>query len=263
LFQVTDNSTAHGAKTPHGFKTPHRFPVVTTTNADLGALALQLYPTGSAWQMPEGSNMRSLHQALNLSFLRLINTGNALIDSTLPDNNNFDANDCTLWEYRLGLITNPALTLPQRRANISRKLSFRSNVKARAGAMYIQSQLQVAGFAVGVYENVFYDGSGHKYYKTPADIIGAIPGIVEHGGTTQHGGSTEHGGGNFDIIANSNTGPEDYNPGGNLWATFFIASSTAITQNAIIPKTREREFRELVLHLKAAHLAAYIFVTYV
>lgn len=256
MYKLTDKSTAHGLNTPHGRNTPHRMPVKTSTLGDLLRLVQQLYPTGRVWNLPEGSKFSGLHEALNLSFLRLLNTANALIDSFFPDNANFDEDDATYWEYKLGIETNPSLTIEQRRANIMQKWSFRRNLKARQSRLYIQGQLQAAGFNVGVYSNTFP-------YKTPTDILGIMPPPTEHGGSTEHGSNTEHGGGNFDVIANSNQ-TEDYNIGGagNEWATFFIAGPTDIATMASIPKSREKEFRELVLKLKPAHLVAYIFINY-
>jgi uncharacterized protein YmfQ (DUF2313 family) len=264
MYQTTDKSTQHGLNTPYGPKTPHRIPTKTSTLRDLLRLVQQLYPTGRAWYLPEGSNFSGLHEAINLSFLRLINTAYATLDSRFPDNTNFDEDDAELWEYRFGLVTDESLTIEQRRANLLRKLSYRSNVKARQNFRYIQAQLQASGFNVGVYENIFFDGSGNKFYKTPADVLGVLPNSTQHGGNTMHGGNTEHGGGNFDVIANSNQ-PESFSIGGsgNQWATFFIAGPTAINTIAQIQKSREKEFRELVLKLKPAHLVAYIFINYI
>lgn len=262
MYQVNDKSTQHGFGTPYGPNTPHRMPTKSSTVNDLMKLVIDLYPTGRVWNLPENTDYAGLHQALNLSFLRLINTAYALIDSRFPDNTNFDEADATFWEYKFGIETNTDLTIEQRRANLLRKWSYRSNVAARQSLLYIQSQLQSVGFNVFLYSNGFVDGMGNKYYKTPADILGVMPNATEHGGGTQHGGNTEHGGGNYDVIANSNEA-ESFNVGGpeNQWATFFIAGPT-IDTFASIPKTREKEFRELVLHLKPAHLVAYIFINY-
>ncbi len=263
MYQVSDKSTQHGLGTPYGPNTPHRIPTKTSTLSDLRKLVIDLYPTGRVWNLPENSDFSGLHEALSLSRLRLINTAYAAINSRFPDNTDFDESDATYWEYKLGLVTNPDLTIEQRRANLLRKWAYRRNKKARQDLLYIQGQLQAAGFNVGVYENIFYDGSGNRYSKTPADILGVMPNATEHGGDTQHGDNTEHGGGNYDVIANSNQA-ESFNVGGalNQWATFFIAGST-IDTFAAVQKTRQKEFRELVLKLKPAHLVAYIFINYI
>lgn len=261
MYKKTDSSTQHGLKTPHGWRTPHRFPVKTSTSEDLLRIVGMLYPTGRAWYMPENSNFNNLHSALNKSFLRLINDGYASIDSNFPDNENFDDQDASLWEYRLGLNDSSHLTIEQRREIIYRKMAFPQNIKARQGNLYIQEQLNQSGFKVKVYENVFHDNDGQLFYKTPTDILDLQTAAVQHGEGTQHGAGTQHGGGNIEVIANS-IESENYNVGGNLWATFFIAGNT-LDQVANIEKSREREFRELVLKLKPAHLVAYIFVNYI
>lgn len=156
MYQVDNNSTMHGFKTPHGFRTPHRFPVKSGTKEELMALASQLYPTGRAWSLSELSLFNKLHAAINKSILRLTAQAYSLIDGTFPDNNNFTEDDAIVWEYRLGLVAG-TLTLEQRKANIYRKIAFPQNVKARQSLPYIESQLNLAGFDVKLYENIFYD----------------------------------------------------------------------------------------------------------
>lgn len=261
MYKVTNKSTAHGSGTPHGYKTPHRYPSKTSNSADLLNLAIQLYPTGRAWWLPENSNLANLHAGLNVSLLRLANDAYGIIDSSFPDNESFDDSDADFWENIYGIAYNPALTIQQRRAVLYQRMAYPNNILPRQSHTYIEAQLRQAGFNVHVYENIFYDIFGIHYYKTPADILGTMPGNVQHGGTTQHGGSTEHGGGNFEVIANK-LDEESYSPGGVLWPTFFIAGDL-IDQTATISLTRKTEFRELVLKLKPAHTVAYIFINYV
>lgn len=261
MYQVDNKSTAHGLKTPHGFKTPHKFPSKTSTKEDLANLVINLYPTGRVWNMSENSNFFKLHKGLNTLILAFLEDSYATIDSSFPDNANFTIDDATLWEYSLGLTLSPDLDLESRKKAILRKKAFPQNKKARQDIKYIETQLNAAGFNVKLYENVFYDDDGNLYYKTPSDILNNQVSLVQHGGTTQHGNGTQHGGGNSEVIANS-IQQEDYNPGGNLWATFFIAGNS-INETAYVPKIREKEFRELVLKLKPAHLVAYLFINYV
>jgi uncharacterized protein YmfQ (DUF2313 family) len=262
MYQVSNNSTQHGLKTPHGFRTPHRFPVKSGTKEELMALANQLYPTGRVWNLSEQSKFNALHAAINLSILRLTADAYSLIDGSFPDNNNFTVDDATLWEYRLGLLAG-TLTLEQRKANILRKMAFPQNVKARQSVPYIESQLQQSGFNVRLYENIFYDVDGNLYRKEPADILSLQTGTVQHGGSTQHGAGAQHGGGNTEVVANE-AFEENYNIGGadNLYATFFIAGNQ-LSEIATVEKSREREFRELILKLKPAHTVAFLFVNYI
>ena len=123
MYQVTPKSTVHGANTPYGNNTPHRFPTfgIASLTDIMSILAIQLYPTGRAFYMPKGGIADNTHLAFNKSFIRLINDADSTIDSTFPDNDNFDANDCDIWEYRFGIVTNSSLSLSDRRKAIYRK----------------------------------------------------------------------------------------------------------------------------------------------
>lgn len=263
MYAKDKNSTQSGLKTPYGLRTPHRLPTKTSQAEDLLGLVNQLYPTGRAWYLPENGVFQNVHKAVNTSLLRTIEDIYSTIDSSIPDNVNFLEEDCLLWEYKLGLTSNLSLTVAQRREIIYRKFAYPRNIKARQGFRYIQEQLNLYGFNVGVYENIFYDINGNYYYKLPSDILANSVSDVQHGSPVQHGDSTQHGGGNFEVIAN-NMYEENYNIGGleNLWATFFIASQNDISSSAAIPASRKIEFKELVLKLKPAHTVAFTFVNY-
>lgn len=257
MYEVTEKSTVHGYGTPHGFKTPHRFPTsLKGSLADIiSNLALDLYPTGRAFNMQKGGVADNLHIALNRSFIRLVNAGVSVLDSTFPDNENFNSEDCLLWEYRLGLRTNESLPIQDRRDAILRKISRGRNVQARQGKAYIESQLRIAGFDVYVHENTIL-------YRTPEDIISGSTNITQHGGNTQHGIGSQHGSTSVQLIANSSQPNESFSVGGeNLWATFFIGGFV-LGDAAFISENRQQEFRELVLKLKPAHLVAYTFINF-
>jgi len=255
---MSDNSkTVHGFLTPHGFNTPHKYPFDTTGDLEvLKNLSIQLYPTGRAWYKPENGVFENLHEAINLSMARLINDGRLFIDGLFPDNENFNAEDAALWEYRLGLITNENIDLELRKNSIKRKLGHPNNVKSRQHPLFIQSQLQLAGFDVWVHENTLP-------YRSPADILSVSVGNVLHGDPTQHGNATFHGGNSYSAIANSIAQVESYAIGSNdnLWATFFIGGQV-LGDMANVPVTRLREFKELVIKLKPAHTVAFTFINY-
>ena len=258
MYEVDNFSTKHGVGTPHGMSTPHRMPTIPGENLGdiMSGLARQLYPTGRAWWMQKNGVFANLHNAINRSFIRLIEDSEATLDSVFPDSVKFDENDCELWEYRLGLITNPSLSLEFRRQSIARKMAFPSNIKARQSRIFIEIQLQLAGFNVWVHENLFP-------YKTPDDVIAISLDLVQHGGDTQHGLGTQHGFSSYDVIANENSINESYSVGsGNLWATFFIGGET-LGEVANVPSNRLLEFKELVLKLKPAHTVAFTFLNYV
>lgn len=256
-YEVTNKSTQHGDLTPHGFNTPHRFPILGESITDLKlSLTKDLYPTGRAWQIREKSNFEDFHVAINMSYIRLIQDAKRTIDSTLPDNDIFDEEDAVLWEYRLGLISNVFVSLEDRRVAILRKLAFPANIKARQHPLYIESQLQAAGFDVYIHENTIP-------YKTPEEIVALVLTNVQHGVPSQHGSQFQHGSSGFDLIANSINSNEIYNVGGdeNLWATFFI-SGVLIENPASVLLQRQKEFRELVLKLKPAHTIAFLLINY-
>lgn len=264
MYNVTNNSTQAGPATPFGLATPFRLPNNDSIAEDLLSLVTDLYPTGRAFAIPEQSEFKKLHTAINQSLLRLIQASKRVIDNNIPDTIFFEENDCELWEYRLGLTTNTALTLAQRREIIYNRMGYPKNIKARQNYRHIQNQLQLNGFNVGVYENIFFtdpsDVATH-YYLDPSDISNTSLPLVQHGGGTQHGFGTQHGSTSYDVIANEMF-IEDYAVGGanNLWATFFIAHPTDLYQRAIIDSSRMVEFKEQVLKLKPAHTVAYTFI---
>lgn len=249
--------TVHKNSTPHGYKTPHKYPFINTTIVDLlKSVSIELYPTGRAWYRPAKGVFDNLHGALDLQIARLINESNLFLDSVFPDNENFTAADAKLWEYRLGLVTNENTDLQLRMDAIKRKLGHPNNIKSRQNALFIQSQLQLAGFDVYVHENTIP-------YKTPGDVAAILAGPTQHGEPTQHGNSTSHGGENYQVIANSIEEFESFGVGaGNLWATFFIGG-VSLGDTANVPVSRLREFKELVIKLKPAQTVAFIFINFV
>ena len=263
MYQVNERSTMFGSSTPFGLKTPFKYP---TINSEListlfSDLAIQLYPTGRAFNMFKDGIMDKLHSAFNVSFARFIEDCRLTLDSCFPDNNNFSLDDCSLWEYRFGITTNSLLDIETRKAAIYRRMSRGRNVLARQHIGYLQYQLQLAGFDVYLYENGFIEG-GILVYKRPEEILLVLPENVQHGGVTQHGIGSQHGGINSDVIANSYMPDEMYSVADeNLSKTFFIGGPT-LGSTAEVPQTREKEFRELVLKLKPAHLAAFTFINY-
>lgn len=262
MYEVTEHSTQFGYNTPHGFKTPHRYPVDENNSftGNLMQLVRQLYPTGRAFLVPEKSNLDKLHKGLNVSMIRFLEELDRTINQNIPDNEAFTENDATLWEYRLGLTVNPPLTIEQRRQTIRRKMAYPSNMIARAHKNFLEHQLQLAGFDVYVHENGTLE-NGEVTYQSPDDILDLSTVAVQHG-NTQHGGGTQHGSSSFEVIANKKEN-ESYAVGEqNLWATFFIGGPN-LGDQAQIPDNRKKEFRELVLKLKPAHLVAFLFINWI
>lgn len=264
MYQTNIHSTQHSPETPHGLETPHKYPVTTQEDLStiLSGLVRQLYPTGRAFLMKKGGYFDKFHQALDLSFVRLIQDGQYTLDGTIPDNPNFDEQDAALWEYRMGMVTNTSLTLEVRKEALYRRMGRSGWQAAKQNPLSIEYQLQLAGFDVFVHENRFYEG-GEWVYKTPEEVGGFTSTVSQHGGTSQHGDGFEHGGTSAEIVANSVYPGEAYSVGGyeNLYATFFIGGAV-LGEPATVDGRREREFRELILKLKPASTAAYIFINY-
>ena len=263
-YQVTDKSTVHGQGTPHGYGTPHKWPSDgedSNTTTFIG-LAKQLYPTGRAFALPENGIFESFHKAMNVSLIRMVDQAKAVIDAAIPDNESFTEADAAFLEAKFGLTVNPATDLENRKAAIKRKMAYPSNIRARQNPLFIEAQLQLAGFDVHVYENRFLE-DGEYVYKTP-DEISAMSLVQTQHGDIQHGGGSQHGSSEFNIIANEDSLSESFSIGGNenLWATFYISGPT-IESQATIPKDRQREFKELVLKLKPAHTVAYLFINFI
>ena len=257
-----DNRTVHG-KFKFGYKTKHRYPTSKEDVNELNDQVNLLYPTGRAWFLPENGAFRKFHEVINNALLKVKDFTKSTINSYLPDNDEFSVQDCEFWENKLGLISSNSLSLEKRKEIIYRKIAFPQNIKARQGLLYIQEQIDIYGFNVKIYENIFKDANGNYYHETPKNIILQAQLDTQHGPPTQHGLSTQHGQGLFDVIAN-NIDDEVYSVGGdqNLWATFFIASKDSLFQGASVPLERKKEFKELILKLKPAHLVAFCLITY-
>lgn len=224
-------------------------------------LTKQLYPTGRAFRMPLASQFDKLHSALNLSENRAYLDALSILDSALPDNDNFTVEDARDWERRLGLITNEAVSLANRKLAILRKMNHPGDIAARQHYLYLERELQSAGFDVFVYENRFDDGMGGIETRTPIEV-GATGDPVQLADAQL--GDSQLGGAEFALIANSIFQSQDatFSTGSNLRSTFFIGGNPIGTV-ANIEAARELEFRQLVLKVKPVQTVAYLFVNYI
>lgn len=240
------------------------------------SLVKQLFPRGRAYWIPIGFSIEKLMKAFAGAtdsqmgtVAKLLKDGDNVFDSMIPDNPNFtdgttdpNDNDCNDAERRWGIVqygvtsvTTP--TRAQRMAAIIQKMQFPGTNACRQAALYLQARLQAAGFNVFVYENLSN--------LTPADVLGIPVGEATYGGIDY--GQADYGetyaSAGVSVIANSVDPSIDatWVPGAVNYGTFFI-SGTPITTFATIPAIRETEFRQLVLSLKAQHMAAYCFITF-
>ena len=222
-------------------------------------LSKSLYPKGRAFRMPFNSILERLTQALAISEDEAYNRALDIFDAILPDNVNFTEEDAEKWERRLGLITNSLTSLADRKLALLRKINHPGTIVARQHFLYLQGQLQSAGFNVFVHENRFPDGFGGFETKTPNELIG-ISGDAVHSPLIQHG-QIQHGSGFSEKIANNIDAAIDalFNIGNNFRSTFFIGG-VAPGDFATIPGSREKEFRQLVLRIKPVQTIAFLFL---
>lgn len=225
-------------------------------------LTRQLYPTGRAFKMPEGSYFEKLHKALAVSEEKAYMDAVSTLDSALPDNENFTVDDATAWERRLGLISNGAVPLEDRMLAIQRKYNHPGTIHARQNFRFLEKQLQDAGFDVYVFENRFDDGMGGFNTQTPEALSG-ITGTVVQYGQFQYG-QTRYGVHSRNIVANyiDEKLDKQFNIGNSLRATFFIGANP-IGTFADVDVNRKDEFRQLILKAKPVQCVGFLFVNYV
>ena len=225
-------------------------------------LHFRFYPKGRAFNMPEGSTFKKINAALAASEDRALVAAHEILNQILPDNQQFSEDDALAWENRLGLAVNTSLTLEVRKTAILRKMQFPGTVKARQSFLYMQKQLQLAGFDVYLHENRFPAGGGN-YQSMPYTAFAGVSGNAVHSPLVQHG-QVNHGEGSAKVVANSVDAEEDqgFNINANLERTFFIGGQVP-GSFVNIPASREVEFRQMILRLKPVHTIAYILVNYV
>lgn len=226
------------------------------------SLVSQLYPKGRAFKMVADGYKEAVHKAIATKKAELLDNAINILDSAIPDNDNFSASDASAWERRLGLITNTAVSLSDRKLAIRRKMNYPGEKLARQHFTFLQKQLQLAGFAVFVHENRFTVDLGASYFTVDPISLGGSGTANQHG-NGQHSDGNQHGATYNKIIANSIDPAVDslFSVGSTLRFTFFICGDSPGTI-ANIPASREAEFRQLVLKLKPLHTVAYLFINY-
>lgn len=227
-------------------------------------LTKQLFPTGRAFRIADDSVKAKLQFALSVSESQAYEDALAVLNSILPDNDQFDEADATDWERRLGMISSDLVSLPDRMLAIARKYAAPGSQPARGHYLFIERQLQAAGFNVFVYENRFPDYPSGWITMTPLEVCGD-PSILsewQHGSSVH--GISRHGIHYNNIIANSLDASVDasFNLGGTYRCTFFIGGTT-LGSFAAVPFVREQEFRELILKLKQVQDIGFLFINYV
>ena len=226
-------------------------------------LTKQLMPSGRAFRMLPGGNLDKFSDGINDSENELIANVKSIYDSIFPDNLNFTVDDATNWERTLGVISNSATDLEDRKSALIRKLNPPGSIKPRQSYRYLQKSLRAAGFDVYVYPNRFYDDVLLKYVTKPLSefAISSSEYEVQHGQIVH--GQSQHGQTNHYKIVNSIYSSVDstFDVGDELFHTFFICGVTEGV-NAVISASREVEFRELVLRIKPVQSVCYPLVSF-
>jgi len=117
-------------------------------------LTKRLYPTGRAFKIPVDSNLEKIHKALIVSEQEAFEAATSgILDTILADNDNFTEDDAADWERRLAIRADTATSLADRKLAILRKYASPGDIPARQYFLYLEGQLQNAGFNVFVFEN--------------------------------------------------------------------------------------------------------------
>lgn len=228
-------------------------------------LSDQFYPSGRAFKFFKNSNLKLLHEALGLSEERAYNDVLATLDAILPDSPDFTEEDTNDWEKRLGMITNESVPLVDRNLAILRKMNHPGTVPARQHFLYLEGQLQAAGFGVFVFENKFPDGGGGIETRDPLTVAGSgVLDQVQLGdhqlGDVQMGGDLASG---LQCVNDINEARDDlFDIGSNFRSTFYIGGDPVGTF-ADVDIERKDEFRQLILQVKPAQTVAFLLINYI
>ena len=242
-------------------------------------LSKLLYPTGRAFKMSKNTWLEKLHRALSVSEAQAFQDCTSILNNILPDNDLFTLDDATDWERRLGLITNTLVPLADRKAAILRKMNHPGNVKARQHYLYLQGQLQLAGFNVFIHENIpeqafedvlIIEGIGQlgEFQLGEIELGNATtvyPGLFEYIqlGTFGLGENQLNQIHYLNKVVNHITESEDayISIGENYRSCFFVGGEIKGTF-ADVSAERKKEFRQLILKLKPVQTIGLLIINY-
>lgn len=245
-----------------------------------------LFPTGRAFRISENSVKEKIEKGTIESEVRAHNDLVSILDTILPDNDNFSAEDATRWEERLGMIVNDQVSLADRKLAIKRKMNHPGDIIARQSRDYIESQLQLAGFDV----YILFDQNN----QNPALVLTQLPdyNCVQLGDSSQMSDDVQLGDvytvysnlfsnpvqlgdyqlGDFQLneqlylnkVANSidEQFDETFNVA-DYSCSFAISGPDPNNFFASVPIERKEEFRQLILKLKPAQNCAILYVNYI
>lgn len=219
----------------------------------------RLYPTGRVFWLKDDRLITAVHRVFNESEIEVYKAALDVLDSILPDNANFDEDDAADWERRLGIIARDGTSLEDRKLAIRRKYSTPGDIPARQHYLYLQGQLQAAGFDVYVHENRQPDGSG-GWEVLPIDaFLGLQYGGFQYGDSDQYGPDKN----DLEKVANYIDSTQDdlFVLPTDTRAVFFIGGQ-AIGSDANVPSVRKDEFRQLILNIKPAQTVGLLIINY-
>lgn len=216
-------------------------------------LTERLYPTGRAFREPVGGLKEAVSKALSASEADLYNEAVGVLDEILADNENFNAEDAAVWERRLAIRANSATPLADRKLAILRKYASPGNIPARQHYLFLERELQNAGFDVWVHENR-PTAQNPSVYAT-ASSIGQL-------GQKQLG-QFNIGSSNYDIVANYIDLERDstFVIGTNFKCLFFVGGQVK-GDAANVDADRREEFRQLILQVKPLHTVGVLLINY-
>jgi hypothetical protein len=246
-------------------------------------IARLLLPRGRAFDYPKDGVIDKINGSLAESESRAVADGSSILDSILPDNDDFSVEDAEDWEVRLGMITNPTVSLADRKAAILRKMQHPGTIKPRQHWRYIQKSLQEAGFDLYVHENLpgnspidYYISGSTTYSLSEFGLLefgeeefgGALSAAIAamldpvQFGQVQFGQSQFAYRWNGDFIIANHIDPAldaNFDVGGSYRCSFFIGGQN-FGDFGEVEAARIPEYRELVLKLKPANTVAFSFV---
>lgn len=219
-------------------------------------LTIRLLPGGRGFKVPAESFQKDVYRALARSESDWVAEHTGILDELLADNDNFTEEDAAIWERRLAILASQSSSLEDRKAAIRRKYASPGDIPARQHYLYLQRELQAAGFNVFVHETPKDPNTGEPL------PIEAFIGIQLNGfqlGDDQLGPTISE----LDVIANfiDKTRDESFVIPDDKRALFYIGGET-LGSVATVDANREDEFRQLILLIKPLQTVGILLINY-
>lgn len=220
-------------------------------------LTKSLYPTGRVYNWKEDSVIGKIHKALATSEQDLTIGADQILISILADSDAFTEEMAALWEDRLAIDASPTTSLEDRKSAILRKYSHPGTQQARQHYLYMEGQLQSAGFDVYVHENRPVAQNPTEFPNLPSYALSNLGsfqlGQAGLGGTTPTGICANY----IDEVIDSR-----FSLGSDFRHLFFVGAEIK-GDLADVSADRKKEFRKLILSLKPVQTVGILFVNYV